>query len=53
MDDAPKNTVAFEQHRKYKCGDVTYEITAHFSSENDSLKDKIQSLLKNSTLKNQ
>jgi len=51
MDNLEKMTLPFEQYGKYKCGAVTYEVTAHFISQSDSLKEKIKDLLKNNTQK--
>jgi hypothetical protein len=51
MDKIEKNVIEFEQHEKYKCGAVTYEVTAHYISEKDSLKEKIRVLLKNNKQK--
>ena len=36
----------FSNDEKYKLGAVTYEVTAHFCSEAESLKSKIDHLLK-------
>ena len=46
-----KNIIPFKEHTKYKIGAVTYDVTAHFYDDKETLKSKIISLLKNDARK--
>jgi len=39
------NTMVFENAAKYKIGNVTYYVSAHFDKNGETLKSKIQTLL--------
>jgi len=40
-----KNLVQFKNNEKYKVGAVTYDVTAHFLSDNETLKSKLSTLI--------
>ena len=46
MFSADMNAVPLPNKNEYKVGAVTYEVTAHFCSETESLKSKIDDLLR-------
>jgi len=45
MDYSYKNILSFKENEKYKVGAVTYDVTAHFYAEKETLKAKICALL--------
>jgi hypothetical protein len=40
------NTNTFERETKYKIGDVTYIVSAHFDDKHETVTDKIKRLLR-------
>lgn len=47
MDAPKKNIVPFTEKTKYEIGAVTYDVTAHFYDDEETIKSKINSLLIN------
>jgi len=45
VDDLNEKTLPFINNTKYKVGAVTYDVTAHFCDERETLKSKICTLL--------
>lgn len=45
MDDLNGNILPFINNTKYKVGVVTYDVTAHFCDESETLKSKLCTLL--------
>jgi len=40
-----KTIIEFEREVKYKIGDVTYHVTAHYDENGETLKEKMKQLL--------
>jgi len=45
MDNPEKNIAKFRDNTKYKVGAVTYDVTAHFNDEGETMKSKVSTLL--------